>query len=423
MELKSQKIPVLALLVCTTSGLFYCLEYLIQVSPSVMFDQMITAYHTSPIGIALMGSFFFYAYAAMQVPVGIFTDRYGTRFPVAIAMLFCSIAVLYWSQANNITQAICARVVIGGTSAFAYITALTLIKQRLSKNYFTTAISSLQCLGAIGAMCGQMPLLTLSNKIGWQGMLKVLSACLIIIAGLLFLLQFRSTSRDQKDQSIKLDSRSICIIDVIKLGKFWQIFFIGAICWLPAGAFAALWGVPFLQKQFSINSLESSQIMMFFWLGLSFSPVIGIIHDKLKNTTILVVSLFSIATISMLIILYTDVKILTITGLFLLGVSCANQSLSMVLVKNCFQDKIFARVASIINMSAIIGAGLVQYAIGLIITHLEPGMTNTQQYQLKTYQIAISLIPCCAGIMVIILMMNYIKKIQVKNLISDIHPM
>ena len=419
MELKSQKIPVLALLVCITSGLFYCLEYLIQVSPSVIFDQMITAYRTSPIGIAIMGSLFFYAYAAMQVPVGIFTDRYGTRFPVTIAMFLCSIAVLYWSHANNLTQAICARVVIGGTSAFAYITTLSLIKQRLNKNYFTTAISFLQCLGAIGAMCGQMPLLALSNKIGWQAMLKVLSACLIIIAGLLFLLQSKSTRRDQKEQSIKAESLSIRIIEIIKLGKFWQIFFIGAICWLPTGAFAALWGVPFLQKQFSINSLESSQLMMFFWLGLSFSPVIGIIHDKLKNTTILVVSLLTIAIISMLIILYTDVKILTITGLFLLGVSCANQSLSMVLVKNYFHDKMFARVASIINMSAIIGSGLMQYAIGLIVTHLEPGMANTQQYQLKTYQIAISLIPCCAGILVIILMMNYIKKVQIKNLVSD----
>ena len=66
-------------LVCGLGGLFYCYEYLLRVSPSVMSQQIMQHFHTNVAGFGVLASSYYYIYAIMQLFVGVLIDSYGPR--------------------------------------------------------------------------------------------------------------------------------------------------------------------------------------------------------------------------------------------------------------------------------------------------------------------------------------------------------
>ena len=390
---------------CLLGGFFYCLEYLLQVSPSVMLNHMMQSFHTDTTGIALMGSFFFYAYACMQLPVGSIIDYYGARFPVCIALLLCCISIIGFCQSNCLWEAVLARTLIGATSAFAFISTLTLIKENLDPSLFTTATGVLQCLGALGSLAGQEPIRLLTNHFGWQLTLYGIALLLLTTAILFLLCKFQKQSHRQQ-----LNNQFESLFSYIKNRRYWIVMSIGALSWMPVGAFGSLWGIPFMVAHFHINTIESSHLMRLFWIGLASSPVIGLLNDYTKKPYWIILGLFVTGFFSLIFILENHNTFLNMMALYGLGISCSIQSLSLALVRNEFPSAIFARLASIVNMSAIIGAGIAQYITIKIMNYTDPGFhINTNEYSFHTYQIGLSFLPICAliGSLLIITMIIF----------------
>src|ERR1700724_1388134 len=50
--------------------------------------KFIKSFHLSEIGRGMVNSAFFWAYAVLQIPAGWVVDRYGVKWPYALAVLF-----------------------------------------------------------------------------------------------------------------------------------------------------------------------------------------------------------------------------------------------------------------------------------------------------------------------------------------------
>ncbi len=78
---------------------FYFYEYFIRIAPSVMVEDL---FHSFNIGAGVFGiisAAYLYAYAPMQLPVGVLMDRYGARKLLTIATLVCGLAALLFGVA------------------------------------------------------------------------------------------------------------------------------------------------------------------------------------------------------------------------------------------------------------------------------------------------------------------------------------
>lgn len=355
---------------------------------------MIQHFHTDAYGIAIMGSFFFYGYAGMQIPAGAIIDRWGTRSPLFVALTGCGVSVFLFGHCHTFVTATVIRFIIGLFSAFSFISALTLIKRYLPANYFTTAIASLQCLGALGSLCGQAPLAMLNGHVGWQNSLLLFSA-LFVACGVALL-----TLQPQSSTSSSLSTRRYTeFFQTLKTQRCWLLIGCSAISWAPVGAIGALWGLPFFIKHFHTSNIHASQIMVYFWIGLASGPLIGWVNDRYRCSLQLLFLLFILAAISMIIIINTPSIGLTQGCLFMLGLSCTCVSLSFSIAQSIFPPSVFASLSSMINMSAIIGGGLSQFLVASLLNWIQPGShTNTQDYFLQTYQWALYLLPVLAVI-------------------------
>ena len=59
--------------------LFLFYEFFVRVYPSIMVKELMGSFKATAGQLGTLSAFFFYAYAPMQIPVGIMMDRYGAQ--------------------------------------------------------------------------------------------------------------------------------------------------------------------------------------------------------------------------------------------------------------------------------------------------------------------------------------------------------
>src|SRR3954470_19954672 len=82
-----RKTALYAWLVCGLGALFYCYEYFLRISPSVMTQDLMRVYHLDAAMLGNLAAFYYYAYTPMQLPVGVLMDRFGPRRLLVFACL------------------------------------------------------------------------------------------------------------------------------------------------------------------------------------------------------------------------------------------------------------------------------------------------------------------------------------------------
>jgi len=113
-------------LICGIGMLFYCFNYFLRVSPSVMQNDLMQGLHITAYQFGTLAAFYYYAYTPMQIPVGMIYDRFGAKIVQFLACLTAVLGVAIFISANSFLVAGIGRFLIGLGCAFAYIGVLKL---------------------------------------------------------------------------------------------------------------------------------------------------------------------------------------------------------------------------------------------------------------------------------------------------------
>ena len=114
-------------LVWGSAALFFLYEYLQRVAPSVMVDDLMRAFAIEGAGVGELGAFYYYAYAILQIPVGVLADRYGPRRPLVLAALLCVVGSVLFAMAHGFASAALGRLLIGTGSDFHFAMASIIV--------------------------------------------------------------------------------------------------------------------------------------------------------------------------------------------------------------------------------------------------------------------------------------------------------
>ena len=157
-----------AWLVWGLAALFYFLDYLARVTPTVMHRFLQTDFVMNESGFGLLTASFYVPYLLMQIPVGLFVDRMSIRKLLTLMALLTALGCFVFGSAQGLLMASCGRMLIGFSAAFAFISAL-----RLATSWFPPAMLGLlagltQALGMLGGASGQVPVSFLVKNLGWR---------------------------------------------------------------------------------------------------------------------------------------------------------------------------------------------------------------------------------------------------------------
>jgi len=415
--------------ICGLGMLFYCYNYFMRVSPSVMQEDLMQNLHINAYQFGTLAAFYYYAYTPMQIPVGMIYDRLGIRFVQFFAVIITVIGVGVFMSAPTYSQACLGRFLIGLGAAFSYIGVLKLASVWLPTNRFATAAGMTTALGMLAAIFSDEVLTKFVASIGYQSALKMafmvgIGLCFIILVFMRSKPKTKLAHLDKVNhEPMSMKELFTALREILANKQIWIIGAIGCLFYLPASVFLDLWGIPYLVAAHGLTHHEAASSISLVFLGWIISgPSIGALSDNIskRKLPLLISSVFS--TIMICIVFYTPGISLTTLNIafFFLGIFCGAHPLCFALGKENSTLRFSGTAVAVTNSLIMLGGLIFQPVVGMLLDKhagdvvLENGIPL---YSAADYTYALSIIPI--GLLISIILTFLLKETHCKSVVTS----
>lgn len=414
--------------ICTIAMLFYCYNYFLRVSPSVMQNDLMQTLHISAYQFGTLAAFYYYAYTPMQIPVGMIYDRYSARMVQFIACLTAVLGVAIFINANELWLASIGRFLIGLGTAFAYIGVLKLASDWLPSNRFATVAGLSTGFGMISAIIADKYLTVFVQTMGYKNALNV---ALFIGAALSFVILFFLRSKPKSAANLKAKPMTFvqllhALKAVLTNPQMWLIGIIGCLFYLPASVFLDLWGIPYLQSVYQMSPEQAASAVSLTFIGwIIAGPTIGALSDKFCRRKLpLVISAFMSTLILVIIFYMPGLSYPTVyTLFFFVGIFCGAHPLCFALGKENSANEISGTAVAVTNTLIMLGGMIFQPVVGKLLDNHAVNLAfknGVPIYTASDYSYALSVVPL--GLVISIVLCFFLKETycrSVTNLNND----
>lgn len=260
--------------------------------------------------ISNLGSMYFYAYALMQLPAGLFSDFIGPRWTVTLGMLLAGAGSVLFGLAPGVTMAYGARLMVGLGVSVVFISLLKVQAVWFPQERFAamTGISSL--VGNIGGILATTPLAFLVLAMGWRQSFVVIGLASLVLVALTWVFVLDTPERAGFTrlgegarggpsfgpwQSMRM---------VASVPGTWLYFIVIAGLMGGVMSFSGLWGVPYLVQVYGFDKAQASQYVLLLNLGILVgSPLMGLLADELISRKKLIIAGSAVLTMFWLYVL------------------------------------------------------------------------------------------------------------------------
>ncbi|HSX20567.1 MAG TPA: MFS transporter, partial [Gammaproteobacteria bacterium] len=359
-------------IICSLGMLFYCYNYFLRVSPSVMQHDLMQSLHINATQFGTLAAFYYYAYTPMQVPVGMIYDRFGARLVQFFACLTAIVGLGVFITADSLPMASLGRCLIGFGTAFAYIGVLKLASIWLPPNRFATVAGLTTAFGMISAIIADKYLTPFVLNVGYK---SALHAAFYIGIGLsvVILLFMRSKPKNPlAHQQVATTPISFSqLLNALRIvltnPQMWLIGIIGCLFYLPASVFLDLWGIPYLKAVHQLSPEQAASAVSWTFIGwIIAGPSIGALSDKIKRRrSPLIVSAFMSTIFLSLIFYMPGLSLYTLYVLFFfVGIFCGAHPLCFALGKENSPNQISGTAVAVTNSLIMLGGMIFQPIVG-----------------------------------------------------------
>jgi MFS family permease len=389
----------LGLIVFCLAALFLIYEMAVQVSPSVMTNQLMKDFGINAAALGWMASVYYYSYTIMQIPAGLLFDRYGPRTLLTLAATLCACGVLFFAVSETIYTAATGRFLMGIGSSFAYIGVLVVSARWFDKKYFPLLVGITQFLACFGAIAGEAPLAKAVAIFGWRDLMWTLMIVGFVLAAL-YLMFFRDhPTHEFADGNSHENSILQHLRVVMTKPQSWFCGFYAFTGWGPVIMFAALWGVPYLSERFQVSDAYAAigTMMMLLGSGLA-SPLIGSLSSLIgrRKPILWLGALLGCVCFSMILYMPGLTFFSVCLLLFFAGMGTAAHILTFAIASDNNPPQIVGTSLGFNNMAVVVGGVILQPLGGVILNYFWAGTYSADGvplFSVDSYTASLSLIP------------------------------
>lgn len=347
---------------------FFGYAFAQRVAPSVMTGELMRDLAVGGAALGSLSAFYFYTYAAIQLPVGVLIDRFGPRKLLSSALILCALASVGFAASETVLGASIGRGLIGGTVAFGFVGTLTIAGYWFPPSRFGTLSGIVMTVGMLGAMAGQAPLRMLVELLGWRDTMLALAAAGAVLGLLLFLI-VPNRPRRQADRAAGRHPLA-GLRDVATNRQSWLCAVIG---FGPTGtmlAFSGLWAVPWLSTVRDFPISEAAGIASAVFLGWALgAPLLGWVSDRIGRRKPVIMGGLTLSLAALCAILFADVAStgMLVTLFLLNGIGSSAMIVAYGAVRELNRQENSATALGLVNMFVVGSGAVLQPLIGWLL--------------------------------------------------------
>lgn len=232
------------------------------------------------VGAAALGTFTVLqvgVYAAMQIPTGLFVDRFGPRAVLVGAVLMLGSGQVLVALVDTYALGLLARGVLGVGDALAFVSVLRLAANHFPGRQYVLVTTLTGSLGFVGNLAATLPLALLLSGPGWTPTFLVaglvtLAYVAVVLVAVRDTPERRTAAAEAKPLAeVGGDLRAAWAVPGTRLG-FWTHFSMS----FSLNVMTLLWGVPYMVEELGYPETTASSLLMVFVVGAMVSnPLAG----------------------------------------------------------------------------------------------------------------------------------------------------
>lgn len=402
--------------------LFYFYECLLQVSPSVMSNELMHDFAVTSHTLGILSGIYFYSYAVMQLPGGLLLDYFGPHRLLSIATIVCAVSTIAFGMTDNFFMACVSRLMIGCGSAFAAIGTMKLAANWFPSYRFALLTGLMVTLGMLGAIGGEAPLALLIDSFGWRQSMIIMGNIGLILAVLIFLIA-RDTPKDYKvSDHLHPDEEEARLLPslatLITNKQLWLVALYGGLMYMATPVFCGLWGVPFLMAKMDIAKATAANYISLVFVGWAIaSPLWGLYSNRigLRKPPLYIGCVGALICSTLFIFAPIQSTLLMEILLFAFGLFSAGFLPAFSVAKELCNRKYVATGLSFMNMMNMVGIALAQPLIGYILDLMWNGEMAgaVRLYPIQAYHTGLFILPL--GMLIALFILPLIKETYCQN--------
>lgn len=380
---------------------YYCFAYLLRVYPSVMEYELRSYFDITAGGFGLLTSFYYFAYAPMQLPVGVMVDRIGPRRSLIVASMISTLGVFIFAHFRVFDVALMGRFMVGFGAAFAYVTALKLASTWLPQKYFATATGAVTGCGMVAAIFTDVYLTHGVKVDGFRFAMffpLFIGMALIVLIFLIIRDKPKEESADAETAVLGYRQLGDYLWGIMKNRQMWFIGIVGALLYLPSSVFLDVWAIPYLRYVHHFTPEQAAwgvSVMLMGWIVSSFAS--GALSDIFgtRKKPLMVACFMATIVSSIILFLHGLPFYLLYPLLFIFGLCCGPHPLCFTLSKENNPHKISGTAIAFANFVIMMGGFIFQPVVGDILDWLWDGRLENgiRIYTPYHYTLALSIMP------------------------------
>ena len=375
----------------------FLLAFFHRLAPGAIAADLRTTFDASATALGFIAAFYFYPYAAMQLPSGVLADSIGPRRLFTAGCIAAGIGSVLFGVAPNVGWLLVGRALVGLGVAVAFVSVLKLIASWYNEREFATWVGVLMLIGNLGGVLATVPLAWVTQHVSWRQVFLVAGVASLVLAVCIWL-----WVRDDPHDAGLVAQASATRTDtgwwegVVRVavnrdtwpGFFMHLGMIGSYL-----TFAGLWAVPYLTDGLGLPRPSATLHVTMMILGLAFgSFAVGTLSDRMGRRLPLMRTLALVYLVSWVPwVLGWQLPLPASLGASLLmGIGISGASLAWALAKELNPPALAGTATSVVNTAGFLGTALFQPMVGWVLDRAGAGV------RLSDYQIAAAILAAIA---------------------------
>lgn len=347
-------------------------------APGLITDQLMKDFQVSAATIGLMSSIQFLAYAGLQIPVGLLSDRFGPNRFLIIGTLLTGVGSLLYSLAPNEYLLIFSRFIVGTGDSMIFVNLVLILSQWFKAREFVGLLGVVSMVASLGSLSATVPFSLWISNAGWRIPFLSIAIILVVSSYLLYTVlvskprQIFIDDTKRKKSSLK-ERESVWKIlrRMLSTQQAWATFLCHFGVVGTYVGFIGSWGVPYGIHVFDLSRSVASQLIMYGLFGAIIGgPLISWISSRLDSIKKIYFIIHLIVFFSWIVLFLAGAEppyIMVVVLLFIIGFGNGASSLTFAVVRKSFRIEEVGVISGFANMGGFLSAVLLPIIFGKVL--------------------------------------------------------